>query len=104
MSNTSDASKLSYRCDPGGVYSDCYYDFSTSDESLAKLEYPRDFIGEARSSQSGSLATRFCRPSDPSVELRFCLFGEMLDEREGTGFGAMGGSSLKRDEVTCSTL
>jgi len=95
-----------YRCDPGpqGVYVKCYNEFSTSNDSLAKLDYPDDFVGEIHSSQSGSLATRFYRSSESSEELKMVLFGEVLDEHKGTGFGAMGGSTLKCGEVARSMI
>jgi len=87
-----------------GVYSSCFEKFSTAKDSLSQLDFMADFHHEttAWSVTSDCFTTRFLRPFC-SDELTVTLFGEVLSEINGTGFGAMGGSSLKRDQVIQSS-
>ena len=88
------------RCTPGGVYSSCFERFSTASDCLAQLTFIKDFYDEttAWSQTSDSFTMRFLCPIS-SDELTVTLFGEVLDETNSTGLGAMGSLSLKRGQV-----
>lgn len=90
------------RNDPGGVYATCFRNFTRDADSLSQLEYYADFIGETNlwPLVQNRFVSRFFRPSEPDNDLVVTLFGEVLDEREGTGLGARGGSALKRTQVS----
>jgi len=92
------------RCTPGGVYASCFEQFSNDGDSLAHLDYTADFIAETEpwSGTSDCFTTRFHHPFSEQ-QLAVTLFGEVLDEHECTGLGAMGGSSLKRGQVRHSS-
>lgn len=95
------------RCDSGGVYSTCFDQFSKANESLSRIDFPDDFVGQMEPwFGSDNFSTRFFRQDDSTNELVVTLFGEVLDEGSGTGLGALGGSAQKRsrNQVTLPTL
>lgn len=101
MSNdTLPLSPFEERNAPGGVYDTCFENFNRDNDSLSQLKYYADFIGETNPWPPHRLITRFIRPSNYENDLLVMLFGEVLDEKEGTGLGARGGSVLKRPFVS----
>ncbi|KAF9787360.1 hypothetical protein BJ322DRAFT_1019792 [Thelephora terrestris] len=96
MTETVPGMSFQDRNDPGGVYAICYEEFSEGGDSLSQLEFKEDFVGETNPWLPDHFATSFHRPSNPDQELVVTLFGEVLDESDGTGLGAKGG--LKRTQ------
>ncbi|KAF9786783.1 hypothetical protein BJ322DRAFT_673449 [Thelephora terrestris] len=96
MTETVPGMSFQDRNDPGGVYAICYEEFSEGGDSLSQLEFKEDFVGETNPWLPDRFATSFHRPSNPDQELVVTLFGEVLDESDGTGLGAKGG--LKRTQ------
>lgn len=94
------------RNEPDSIYATCFEDFTHDDDSLSQLEYYADFIGETNPwpPVPNRFVTHFFRPSDLDNDLTVTLFGEVLDENEGTGLGARGGSALKRIKVSLLTF
>lgn len=93
-----------HRTTAGGVYSSCFDRFLTGEESLSQLEFPADFNGvtEPWDFAPNTFTTNFTHPQDETTEFSVTLFGEVLDEIEGTALGATGSS--KRGRVSHFTL
>lgn len=89
---------------PGGVYSQCFDNFTRHPDSLSQLDFITDFHGETRPWPPDRFVTDFYRPGNYDQNLVVAAFGEVLDDYEGTGFGAKGGSALKRSQVKYFTL
>jgi hypothetical protein len=106
MSDTPISNDLFQYRNTSGVYASCYDRFSTNAESLCQFDYPEDFATtiEPWNYPPDTFTTHFTLPGDQSTEIKVMLFGEVLSEIEGTALGAMGGSSLKRDQVSDATL
>ena len=84
---------------PGGVYAKCFDDFSRHRDSLSQLDFMADFHGLTNPWPPDRFVTQFFRPDDHDHDLVVTAFGEVLGDNEGTGFGARGGSALKRSQV-----
>lgn len=84
---------------PDGIYARCFDDFSTHPDSLSQLDFMADFHGVTNPWPPNRFVTQFFRPAELDHDLVVTIFGEVLDDNEGTGLGARGGSALKRSQV-----
>ncbi|KAF9786247.1 hypothetical protein BJ322DRAFT_1108108 [Thelephora terrestris] len=77
---------------PDGIYASCHKKFIDHPDSLARINFSSDFLAQTNVWPVDHYATRFYRPLDIDQDLAMTLFGEVLDESNGTGLGVKGGS------------
>ena len=73
---------------PDGAYVKCFDEFTRDANSLSQLEYYSDIMGATKPWNPHGFATEFYNPAEPERENVVTLFGEVLDEREGTRLGS----------------
>lgn len=86
-----------------GVYDTCFRDFTQGSDSLSQLDINEGFFHETNDWPPDRFVTRFYPATNADSDLTVTLFGEVLDESDGTGLGARGGSSVKRTDVSLLT-
>jgi len=93
------------RSEPEGVYDQGLKDFKGSnaetEDTLTHLDFSENVVAKTQAWKSGTNSTsRFYCTEESLTELTVTIFGEVLDESEGTALGATGGSTASPEVST----